>query len=128
SPLVNGIVSSACKLGLLTTSPHLEQNLAPSVRSRPHRLQILFAMFLSFLIVSAQPSTTFALRLSRSAQGHTSCQWPGPRLPLMVFYFIYLPADVLFFGRLSRAVSSRCYAIINSLSGRIGWLSDQIVY
>jgi hypothetical protein len=46
----------------------------------------------------------------------------------MGFYSIYLPAYVLFFGRLSRAVSSRCYVIINMLSGLIGWLSDQIVF
>jgi hypothetical protein len=41
-------------LTAIATSPHLVQNRASSVRSPPHRLQILFVMFLSFLLVSAQ--------------------------------------------------------------------------
>jgi hypothetical protein len=46
----------------------------------------------------------------------------------MGVYSIYLPADVLFFWRLSRAESSGRSVIIVTLSGRIAWLSDQIVF
>jgi hypothetical protein len=54
--LANGLVSSECRPALLTAIvawPHLAQNLAPSVKAPPHRPQILFVMFFSFLIVKA---------------------------------------------------------------------------
>jgi len=70
-------------LATLRTSPHLAQNLAPLVRSPPHRLQILSVMFLSlslmnFCVLSvASLDLSYALpadlwrRHARSPKGHS---------------------------------------------------------
>jgi len=68
--MANGLVSVAYKPSLLTTIaalPQLAQNRAPSIRSPPHRLQILSVMFFSFQFAGALRPESLSVMESSSS-------------------------------------------------------------